>query len=41
MKELKYRALNDRAVVKDGDFEFSNEQAEIAYFGLMYDKEKI
>lgn len=40
MKELKYRALNDRAVVKDGDFEFSNEQAEIAYFGLMYDKEK-
>lgn len=40
MKELKYRALNDRAVVKDGDFEFNDEQAEIAYFGLMYDKEK-
>lgn len=40
MKTLKYRALNDRAVVKDGDFEFGKEQAEIAYFGLMYDKEK-
>lgn len=40
MKDLKYRALNDRAVVKDGDFEFNKEQAEIAYFGLMYDEEK-
>ena len=40
MDNLKYRALNDRAVVQDGTFEFSPEQAEIAYFGLMYDKEK-
>ncbi len=40
MKELKYRAINDRAVVKDGDFNFESNQAEIAYFGLMYDKEK-
>lgn len=39
MKQLKYRAINDRAVVKDGDFEFSEDQAEVAYFGLMYDKE--
>lgn len=40
MDNLKYRALNDRAVVQDGAFEFTPDQAEIAYFGLMYDKEK-
>lgn len=40
MEELKYRAINDRAVVKDGDFEFDKKQAEIAYFGLMYDEQK-
>ncbi len=37
---LKYRALNDRAVVNEGDFHFNNEQAEVAYFGLMYDEVK-
>lgn len=40
MNELKYRALNDRAVVKDGDFHFNNEQADVVYFGLMYDEKK-
>lgn len=40
MKKLKYRAINDRAVVQDGDFYFEKEQAEIAYYGLKYDKEK-
>ncbi len=40
INNLKYRAINDRAVVHDGDFEFNPEQAEIAYFGLMYDREK-
>lgn len=40
IKELKYRALNDRAVVKDGEFTFFKEQAEVAYFGLQYDKEE-
>lgn len=40
LEELKYRALNDRAVVKDGEFNFSKEQAEVAYFGLMFDEEK-
>lgn len=38
--KLKYRALNDRAVTFDGDFEFDSDQAEIAFFGLKYDKEK-
>jgi len=38
--KLKYRALNDRAVVYDGEFEFSPDQVDIAYFGLMYDEEK-
>lgn len=37
---LKYRGLNDRAVVQDGAFNFDKSQAEVAYFGLMYDKEK-
>ena len=40
MENLRYRSLNDRAVVQDGKFEFSKEQADIAYFGLMYDEEK-
>ena len=40
MKQLKYRALNDRAVVKDGEFVFEENQAELVYYGLMYDKEK-
>lgn len=40
LEKLKYRAINDRAIVQDGAFEFGEGQAEIAYFGLMYDKEK-
>lgn len=40
MRDLKYRALNDRAVVKDGDFEFDENQVEVVYYGLMHDKEK-
>ena len=40
ISQLKYRALNDRAVVKDGDFEFDINQAEIVYYGLMYDNDK-
>ena len=36
---MKYRALDDGAVTYDGEMSFSKEQAEIAYFGLMYDKE--
>lgn len=40
MGQLKYRALNDRAVVKDGDFKIEDGQAEIVYYGLMYDKEE-
>lgn len=40
MQQLKYRALNDRAVVQDGDFQIEEGQAEIVYYGLMYDKEK-
>ena len=40
LDELKYRALNDRVVVKDGEFEFNERQAEVAYFGLMFDEEK-
>ena len=39
ISDLKYRPLNDRAVVYDGDFHFDPEQAEIVYYGLAYDKE--
>lgn len=39
MNKLKYRPLNDRAVVYDGNYKFEPQKAEIAYFGLMYDKE--
>lgn len=40
ISKLKYRVLNDRAVTNDGDFEFDNNQVQIVYYGLMYDKEK-
>ena len=40
ISQLRYRALNDRAVVKDGDFKFEANQAEIVYYGLMYDQDK-
>ena len=40
LDELKYRALNDRALAKDGEFKFNEGQAEVAYFGLMFDEEK-
>lgn len=40
LKKLKYRPLNDRAVVYDGNYHFKPEQAKIVYLGLMYDKEK-
>lgn len=40
LQDLGYRAINDRAIVKDGDFEFDRSQAEIVHYGLMYDKEK-
>lgn len=40
MKNLKYRPLNDRAVVNDGAFHFDPEQAEIVHYGLHYDKDK-
>ena len=39
ISQLKYRPLNDRAVVYDGDFHFDPGQAEIVYYGLAYDKE--
>lgn len=39
INDLKYRAINDRAVVKDGDFRFNKEQAEIVYYGLKFDEE--
>ncbi len=39
ISQLKYRPLNDRAVVYDGDFHFDPSQAEIVYYGLAYDKE--
>lgn len=40
MNDLKYRALNDNAVVKDGEFKFTQDQIETVYYGLKYDKEK-
>lgn len=39
IKDLKYRAISDRVVVKDGDFRFDRKQAEIVYFGLKLNKE--
>lgn len=39
INDLKYRALNDRAIVKDGDFRFNKAQAEVVYFGLKFDEE--
>ncbi|MCI8471009.1 MAG: HD domain-containing protein [Clostridia bacterium] len=40
IEDLKYRAINDRAVVKDGDFRFNKEQVEIVHYGLKFDEEK-
>ena len=40
LSELRYRALDDRAVVKDGDFDFSPEQVERVWYGLKYNKDK-
>lgn len=40
IKDLKYRAINDRAIAKDGDFRFDKNQAEVVYFGLKFDEEK-
>ena len=40
IKDLKYRAINDRAIVKDGDFRFNKNQAEVVYYGLKFDEEK-
>lgn len=39
ISQLNYRALNDKAITHDGDFNFSPEQAKIVYYGLKYDKE--
>lgn len=40
INNLKYRALNDRAVTNDGKFSFSQDQVDIAYYGLMYNEKE-